>query len=164
MAHDIEERLRVQLDSVASKFGEGNAASDRVWTREIKSRLCALGQELHYDVCASGCDNANEGEWLYDLVWSHGGDDEMWTLPLVVESEWRTGMEDIKWDFGKLLAAKSPLKLFIFQQSTLSAATDTITMLKRLILAFRTVVPGERYLLAGYAWSDRRFAYETIVV
>jgi len=164
MPDDTERKLREIFDAVAAKFGTGSPGTDSMWTKEIKKRLCSLGHEFPFDVCASGCEDADQGEWLFDLVWSEGERDEMWALPLVMESEWRVGLDDIRRDFGKLLIAKSPLKLFVFQQRTEAAVGDVFLVLRRLIRSFRMAGPGECYLLAGYSYSDRRFAYEQVVV
>ena len=163
MPADFLSRVCEILSAVASSHRDQVNDSDRAWTRDIKDHLCALGQELGFDVSASGCQDADDGEWLFDLVWSQGMNDEIWALPLVMECEWSLRPRDIAWDFGKLLVAKADVKLFVFHQPTLEAGTQVVGTLSRMIRAFRTTVPHEQYLLACYTWSERQFEYTTVV-
>src|SRR5215204_3359326 len=38
-------------------------------TREVKTFFGDLGRSLDFRICASGYKGADDGEWLYDLVW-----------------------------------------------------------------------------------------------
>ena len=64
--------------------------SDAKWTREIKNRLCKVGKKRKYWVYASRCDEADDGEWLYDLTWLDYQEDNLIDVKLALESEWGT--------------------------------------------------------------------------
>lgn len=53
----------------------------------IKQEFCKLGRSLGYVVNASHCDDADFGEWLYDLVWSETADGVFVQQQLALESE-----------------------------------------------------------------------------
>lgn len=88
----------------------------------------------------------------------------MYDLPLVVECEWSLDHEDIKWDFGKLVVAKSRMKLFIFQQADEKSVDSLQKELKRLIEAYKIKIPGERFLNAGYNISKHEFIFHTVIL
>ena len=165
MSTTIEERVIQLLPDVAGQLHAARDESTRNWTREIKSRLCTLGKELKYEVSASGCSGADYGEWLFDLVWSTGEGDELHELPLVVESVWRLATDAITLDFGKLVVAKAPVKLFILQQPTAEDVVRVVALLRRLARAFRAHLPRERYILAGYSFGEPKgFSIEKLDV
>ena len=50
-------------------------------------RLARLGRKLGFDVVASGCPEANNREWLYDLAWYENRAGVFHSLDLAMESE-----------------------------------------------------------------------------
>lgn len=101
-------------DTVKSMIGR-NVFGEEKWTEEIKNSLGELGRDNNFSICASTLDKDYECEWLYDLVWYKENENGyLIDVPLVVESEWKTDLiKDIKFDFEKLLLAKSRVKLMI---------------------------------------------------
>lgn len=100
-------------DAVKSMIGR-NVFGDPNWTEEMKNSLGELGTNNGFSICASTLGKEYECEWLFDLVWYKENEEKFLTdVPLVVESEWKTELKDLKFDFEKLLLAKSIVKLMI---------------------------------------------------
>lgn len=78
-------------------------------TKAVKDVLRLVGQERRFAVYPdTDNEDAPRREWLYDLVWWK--DDKR--VVLAVESEWSGRVDNVLYDFRKLLAVKSTLKLF----------------------------------------------------
>ena len=87
---------------------------DRAWTTTIKRALMELGKKNGYDVC--GLPPECEREWLYDMVWYRNVlPGHLREIGLVLESEWHKDPFQIRYDFEKLLIAKSPKKVMVFR-------------------------------------------------
>ena len=86
------------------------------WTKEIKTRLCKIGNDLGYYTCASQVDRkcVNQGEWLFDVAWLdwETKDKNLKSVPLVAESEWGD-LDHIRDDFQKLLVARADIRLMV---------------------------------------------------
>lgn len=157
------ERVRAALDCLAAEQLTG----DRTWTDSIKRALSDIGRDLGFKTATAGWQRvgADDGEWLYDLVWYE--DRDSWMLkrvPLVMESEWSPKSDDQKRDFQKLLVAKAAIKLWIFQADTDASIEQHLNWCREQIDSFDMKLPSERYLLAGYDYGERkRFRTETYV-
>lgn len=167
MFEKIEDEIKMILDNLADTDKRLSGLADKEWTKRIKDDLCELGQKYNYGVSAFGVEKADEGEWLFDLVWADGNDNPSWQffeMPLAMECEWSTTKGDIIYDFEKLLVAKARHKLMVFQQKSQDDINSIIASLKDIIKHFKMTYPGERYLLAGYSASNHKFSYELIVL
>jgi len=162
---EIELSIKEILEGIAIEaLGEG-VLNDGEWTKRIKLKLCRLGHEKGYSVSATGVEEAETGEWLYDLIWAYG-EGEPWIfmeMPLALECEWSRYDEDILWDFDKLLIARSKYKIFIFTKKTDNEVNDLFKKLKIHILSFRTTQTGDRYFLAGYSWERNQFIFSSLI-
>ena len=59
-----------------------------LWTKEIMPRLCEAGQDADYFVRVRGIDEADGGEWLYDMVWLQNNErGQLIDVKLVLECE-----------------------------------------------------------------------------
>lgn len=144
----IEMKIKKILEEVAH---EEEVWTTTEFTKQIKSRLCQLGKEYKYFVCASGCDSKDEGEWLYDLTWlDYEGGKDLLDVPLVMECEWLASEDDINADFQKLLLARSSHRVMIFMQRTEKQVSDKIDRFKEQIKKFTGTCADDRYLFAGY--------------
>src|SRR5437660_330921 len=113
-ASNLESEIISALEAVPAQIPGG--MGEGVWTTAIKSSLIALGKKHGYGVCASGFPNKCDAEWLYDLVWFRNDRAQhLREVGLVAESELRVEPAEIKFDFEKLLVARSPLILMVFQ-------------------------------------------------
>ena len=81
---------------------------------------------------------------------------------MVAESEWSVEPANIKFDFEKLLVARSPLKLMVFQDC--SGNTPQLwSLLETGIRSFRAAPAEERYILACYQNEKDAFAFKTVM-
>jgi len=119
-------------------------------TAEIKRGIGKIGRDNGYLACATDFPRPKCQEWLYDLIWYRNTrDHHLEELIMVLESEWSRDLEEILYDFEKLLIAKAPIKVMIFQDH--NDDLDTLwAMLAKGIRTFRSPDPGETYLLAAY--------------
>ena len=161
---DVESEVVEIFASVASDGVRDQWKSDRMWTSEIKHRICELGHTKGFQICCSGWPPPHcRGEWLYDIVWLRVKDDHIETVPLVLESEWSLDHGDIDWDFCKLLLARAEHRVMILQQKAQSDVVRVFNSLEAQVATFRAA-SGDRYLLLGYDWeSARGFQYRSVV-
>jgi len=119
------------------------------WTRHVKNAVGGVGRDRKYWICASGSDHANEGEWLYDLLWLEYDGSNLTGAPLVLESEWDPGgLED---DFLKL--ARADHRVFVFDTSPGADRRTVIDNLLRSVRTSRHTISGDRYLFG--VWNQR---------
>lgn len=138
-------------------------SSPAAWTREIKDRLCRLGQSQGFKVGTSGCISASPdwGEWLYDMTWFEVHEDRIVRLPMILESEWIFGgVED---DFYKLVQARADLRVLIFENKY-SRIASKLEELKSRLSDFRQAEAGDRYLFAANNWDQTGFVFESYAI
>ena len=82
---------------------------------------------------------------------------------MILESEWNRDPYEIRYDFEKLLIAKSPIKVMVFQDSK-----DNLPLLWSLletgIRTFKTEPTSEKYILAGFKNAEYEFEIRTTTV
>lgn len=112
---EIIDQIKSTLNNCSKTIASDGTYGDGPWTVAVKSCLAKLGEEKGFKICTSTKDKLYETEWLYDLVWYRENPQGfLIDVPLVVESEWKKNLvKDIKFDFEKLLLARSTLKLMI---------------------------------------------------
>jgi hypothetical protein len=155
-AHLIESCLA----GVADRLGIGR---DRAtWTSELTLAVANIGIEHRWDVCVSlrrppGSSNF-DAAWLYDLVWYRSDEQGLSRVELVLESEWSMHWEHIRYDFEKLLIAKVPLKLLVFEawEAQIEARFDA---LKKGIRHFMGASTDETYVLAALNSNNSGFRF-----
>lgn len=161
MSSGIEAGIFRSLEAVAEASSRpGTPGADGLWTRNVKEALCRLGRSRGCKVAASGCDQATHGEWLFDLAWYRDEEGVSWSLrglALVVESEWSMNFGDVAWDFEKLLVARCPVKLMVYQQRSEGDVLETASRLRAMVERYEPDAPCGRYLLAGHALDRERF-------
>jgi hypothetical protein len=114
----FENKLIELLNATEKEAHEKKITHDGNWTTLFKDRLGELGEcsAYKYQICTSGFEGKYEREWLYDLVWYQENDQKkLIDIPLVVECEWKESLNEIKFDFEKLLLANSRYRLMICQ-------------------------------------------------
>ena len=149
----LEENIIAALRGIPDAESIGRANS----TVAIKRALTDLGCASGYDVCPDDCDP----QWLYDLVWYRNDDGRLKRVGLVLESEWDRHWGGIKYDFEKLLVAKAPLKVMVFD-GTQEGVPELWELMEGSIRSYEAVPTGERYILAGWD-DDTGFAFKTVV-
>lgn len=164
MLDDLEREIAQILDDIAKKDRQEGGLSNSVWTKLVKEGLCALGKSHNYKVSATGCREAKTSEWMFDLMWAEGSDEEFLEMPFAMECEWCLDFDEMFWDFEKLLIAKAPHKLFVFQQRNANEVKNARKKLSAAILSFRNKQSGERYMLAGWSGDTKSFIYYVNIV
>ena len=155
----IEDQIVSALKSIPSQFPNGG--SNREWTKAILLAIGKLGQELNYQVC--GLREHFQSAWLFDLCWysSTAPDGKLLDMPLALESEWDVKYEGIKYDFEKLLIAKSKFKVLVFQARG-QTATDYYKEFEQGIRTYQGGSSGEIYLLACFDEDKWEFEIKRI--
>jgi len=117
----VSEVVRHCLDEAFGNLRGKRAGADE-WTREIKTQLCLAGaaQQPPLRVCASGVEEADDGEWLYDVCWLRYGEDPdcLNEVVLILECEWGGAGADsgrVRDDFHKLVAGRARVRCMIWK-------------------------------------------------
>lgn len=158
--------IRKALDEAVKKGHDKKATDPAAWTALMKNALTDLGQDPNYKykVATSQCSEADDTEWLYDLVW-YRHEPSAWLtakkpvpkfadLPLltevglVAESEWHNDPVSIRNDFEKLLLANAPLRLMITCTNKPLEVQQYFDYFEAAVLQYRQVTPGAHYLIA----------------
>jgi hypothetical protein len=126
--------------------------NDADWTLETFKELTLIGDAAGYEVRYTN-KAADHREWLWDLVWLERSSSgrALSRLRLAVESEWT--LQNVVYDFEKLLVAHSPLRLMIFQTVSAASFSTKAEELQRLSAQY-TGNPGV-ILLAGWVYGQR---------
>jgi hypothetical protein len=160
---EIESRVRETLQEVMLRcFKEGR--KDGEWTAEIKRGLTALGRCFGYKVRGAYPDRVDHFEdgWVWDLAWvevQNGtradlADGNMMEVPLALESEWNTSLEnEILWDFQKLLIGRIGLRVMIFQAASSDKASRCFDRLTQEVRQYSATQAGDRYLIACWLFG-----------
>lgn len=112
-AGEIASAIVESFKTLPGRIGSGQR--DRVWTRQLKDDIGTLGERHGWTICTGGFKDRFEAGWLYDLIWYDEADGHLSEVYLVLESEWGRSRLQIKYDFEKLLLAKSTIKVMVFQ-------------------------------------------------
>ncbi|MGO9606870.1 MAG: hypothetical protein ACLQAT_26350 [Candidatus Binataceae bacterium] len=162
--------------SIESTFAQAQAAGlpDRQWTFNILSELTRLGRGYGFKVRGAKPPKDDfETGWLWDLTWvdirnwhrPDSADGKLVELPLVLESEWNVRfVDEILWDFQKLLVARAHLRVMIFQQATKQKADQCLESMRDAIKTFSATHTGDRYLFACWIYTESRTLVEDHVV
>lgn len=165
LAIHVERTLRALLDRRAV-HAFLYKTTDKQRTREVKDELQRLGTTLGFKVAASGC-QADEGEWLYDMIWYELSNDKIWYRwqAMVLECEWKMGVPvaqnaDVDGDFQKLVQARADVRVWISTAANSDLANKHIENCKKQIVEFSATVPNDKYLFAVLIWSDSSYRIE----
>jgi|GEM_PF-6036766 hypothetical protein len=162
---EVEKKIKkilqqVVIDSNSVTKKEKN--SDGWWTKAVKNGLCELAHSMNYDVTANGCDDADDKEeWLFDMVWTHKG--EFTEIILAMECEWNLDENNIWDDFDKLRVVRCKYRVFIFNQYNKTEIEYMMKQFKEEINKFKSTLPGDRYLIAGYSRNEDEFIFNNIL-
>ena len=154
MTNELIEEIKGCLSATAKRL-MAKQAGNREWTHECLHELAELGRKEKYGVCP--WPGNMKGEWLYDLIWYAETDEEVWPkrmskVVMVLESEWSHHMEEVRYDFQKLIQAKAQIKVMIYEN--LDGAYEE---LKKDIGAFECKDGEETYLFANLKSNDFDF-------
>ena len=147
---DSIERILAGFDELEGvETGDFNA---RRWTKEIKTKLCEVGNGLGHYTCASNVGEiANHGEWLFDVCWLEWNGD-LYSVPMVAECEWGDG-HHIRDDFQKLLVARADIRLLVCDAGWFGMEEEAKATAQQIcgwVHAFNGTRLGDVYLLVAY--------------
>jgi len=134
-------------------------------THDVKKAVGEVVKEKGYEVRATGYNQAEQREWLYDLTCIEYEGDYIKGIPLVMESEWDCdGLDD---DFPKLVLARADRRVMILQIKSDGDKKEIIQHLLQYVQNCKYSANGDRYLFACWnAAKKKRFfdceVYEVI--
>jgi len=116
-ASEILENLNSKKEQFTKLLHSGNSWQTD-WTKLLKKTITEIGHKRKLFVSTAGIDEADEGEWLFDLVWSELVYNDEKTvvknIPLVLESEIsKISFGGFKEDFDKLFFSPNSTKIFV---------------------------------------------------
>jgi len=164
MLDKLEKEIAGELDRVIIEDKKVDGIGDEAWTSLIKAKLCAMAHRKGFLVSADWCDGADTEKWLFDMVWTEqqSNPERFLGMPLAMEVEWAPSVDAIVRDFKKLLVVKAQQKVMVFQQPTPENVRNAFTILEDRIRCFQPRTPKERYLLAGFAFKQGVYVYESV--
>ena len=125
-------------------------------TKFVKETLGDLGKQLGYQICASGYAGADDGEWLYDMVWYNRSSDRLLSnIAMVLESEFNPGggglnATDVDGDFEKLVQARAEVRVWLALLPNSEMERNHIMNCKRQATSFNGALPGDVYVFIIY--------------
>ena len=135
--------------------------SSAQWTEEIMTRLCEAGHTNEYYVRVSRVDDADDGEWLYDMTWlQYNGMQQLIDVKLVLECEWQDFRKHVVPDFRKMLLAKSDLRCMIFIAADEQKAQNNVRRLVSVINRFHKTECEDNYLFCVWLKNESRFYFD----
>jgi hypothetical protein len=162
----IEQDVQKVLEEISASPLQGNTA----WTQSIMNSLTALAYDRHkFYVYGKKCNNVDDTitGCLYDMVWYTPKDLSYLSrkniifdkIHMVLECEWKKDMDEIMYDFQKLVQARADHRVMIFE-SYETDKTITIDNLIHYVESSPHSVKGDRYLIA--AWRDKNWKFDFI--
>lgn len=150
MINDIMTTLKKATDSLVK---EGISGQHHIWTGRILSELTQLSNQKGFRVFTKPNEaDRTVNEWLYDFVAYTGPSPiEVEKIEFVMESEFSTNVNDILYDFYKLLHCKCRLKVMFFKVSK-RKKNDHFETLAQIIKNSKVCDESDLFLLA--AWDD----------
>ena len=131
------------------------------WTEGIMTRLCKGGQDADNSVRVKGIDEAEGGEWLYDMVWlQNNGRGQLIDVKLVLECEAEKFRDYVVPDFRKMLLAKSELRCMIFRAADKQTAKSNVRSLVSAINMFHRTECEDNYLFCVWLKNESRFYFD----
>jgi hypothetical protein len=130
------------------------------WTREVKNAVGRVAEKRGYSVCATGCNHAKWGEWLYDLTCiEYDEEQHLKGIPLVMESEWQG--KGVNYDFQKLVVARADCRVMVLEVKSDKNKEEVIQQLLQHVRKCRHSTKGDRYLFA--CWNSVRRSFDCSV-
>jgi len=129
-------------------------------TRIVKQVFGDLGKRLGYEVAAAGYKDADEGEWLYDMVWYRIDSGLMTNQFMVLESEWKQGVlisnhVEVDGDFHKLIQARADVRVWISSAPNQEIAQQHISNCKKQLQAFSGSMADDAYVFIINDWTTK---------
>lgn len=154
-ASDFEKDLSIAFASIWDYVPEDNSTN---WTKAVNNILDNIVRKIRPNLKVAACklDSADCSEWLYDFVCYENNTIGLKDVVLVAESEWKNirynddYLQDIQDDFEKLLLARCPYKLMIFEGDDEDEIKAAISHLQAIIQNCNLTSKDDRYMFAGW--------------
>jgi hypothetical protein len=159
-----------------SQWSETDIRSNLRYTREIKAALKATGIDLGFDVRMSERQHDRPANWqfVFDVCWLDTGPERKWhngffrsdnrlrRVLLAAEIEWMQKLDEINYDFSKLLIARASVRLFIFFSPRTETANRILNSLIEAVQAFDGGRKTDIYLIGALIGEARQFTFNLI--
>jgi hypothetical protein len=168
LAEAVEKTARLAFEGGRlTEFLRG--ASFKPVTKTVKEVFGDLGKTLGYQVAAAGYRCADEGEWLYDMVWFTTDAGMFIQQAMVLESEWGPGgrvqhAAEVDDDFQKLVQARADVRVWISACPNPEMTQLHIANCKHQARLFAGSVPGDAYVFIVYDWTTATIEFEQFLV
>ncbi len=124
------------------------------WTTAIKKKLEELADTMNLKSCGY-----SDNEWLYDFVWYKVDANEyLQEVVLVAESEWALNLNEVKYDFEKLLLANAGLRLMVCE-AKIDKTEEYKQYFKEAIAVYKQGKIGDTFLIAIFNEPEWKFDY-----
>lgn len=164
-ADRIEEAARSAFEGkrvteIIKRSGFGDA------TEMVKRTFGDLGRTLGNKIAAAGYPDADEREWLYDMVWyTEDADGFLAEQPLVLESELKPGgsvhnAADVDGDFQKLVQARANVRVWVSTCPNEDMTQRHIANCKNQARRFKGKALGDTYIFVVGDWTTDHFVIE----
>ena len=166
-----QDNIVARVEEAANALPFASLLASGKATSTIKGIFGTLGHSLGYKVLCnrSHYPNADDGEWMYDMVWYVGtksnGEEIFSRMPLVMESEIQRSAkarDEIDGDFQKLVQARAAIRVWICTSP--SSARSHIDNCKRQIKMFSGTMSGDSYVFAVFDWTSSKLLVEAFIV
>jgi len=156
-ANKFKKALKKGLKQIANE----ERGKEGEWTTAIKRCLLQLAQDFdlssnfHLTVPPGKTYVKHDNhEWLYDAILFKATEKGIEEIILCVESEWNSDIDELFWDFSKLLVAKSKFHLMIFDAQK-GKYEETLNEFKKYINNSKICKDlDETYIFATYLKED----------
>jgi hypothetical protein len=144
------------------KIAQEQRGSKEEWTNAVKGCLLDVAQDKEFDL-SSNChfqsfpnkyQKNDNTEWLYDIILYKATSKSLNEIWLCGESEWSRNIDDIFWDFSKLLVARCKLRLFVFCAASKEKYNEILKQLKAYVNESAICEAGETYLFVCYVGAN----------
>jgi hypothetical protein len=133
------------------------------WTAAVKQTMGDLGKRLKFYVAASGYQSADQGEFLYDMVWYElDGQGNQLSQPMVMECQWKCAHPaEVDDDFQKLVQARADVRVWVAVSANASEIDGHVANCEKQIRLFRGSLAGDQYIFLFFEWASRTHALRT---
>ena len=170
LEEDIISEFHNKLDGIPLWKKEKNEGwTDKRWTKEVKDAVGRAAKKRGHKIRASRCDQADGGEWLYDLICLEYEDEYLKGIPLVLESEWKGRYSkknyegEILKDFRKLLVSRAGLRVMVLEAKSEEKGKEVVERLLQHVQNCRCSTAGDRYLFACCRQIEKKWAFDCSV-
>lgn len=170
LASRVRDAIEIAFGDI-SRWSPEELRSNKHFTRTLFAALAKLGKELKYDVRMSSTSPHENWEYLFDVCFLETGrtgspgdgyftrDYPLRKLVLALESEWGTNVNEILYDFCKLLLVRAELKVLVFYQPNEEKIEEVISRIRNAINEYQDKQPGDAYLVCALTGDQVKPTY-----